>query len=149
MQFYWSFQEYQNYWNRLEFQVNYKKRTLICCSTGEVEESVTRHARILNDDEMLVKIRDICFFGKEVQYHALCRSRYQIKSECFLRQEKQHLGQCNEETPSDWPGKNTRNHLKQFAILLMNQLQNNKVYLLKDFNNFYVAALGDIGGSKY
>ena len=57
--------------DRLEFQVNYKKRTLISCSTVEIEESATCYARILNDEEMLVKIRDTCFIAKEVQYHAL------------------------------------------------------------------------------
>ena len=63
----------------------------------EIEESVTRYARILNDEEMFVKIRDICFIAKEVQCHALCRSRYQMKAEYFLEQEKQHLCQYDEE----------------------------------------------------
>ena len=67
--------------DQLEFQVNYKKRTLSCCSTVEIEESVTHYTRILNDEEMLAKIRAICFDAKDVQYHALCRSRYQIKAE--------------------------------------------------------------------
>ena len=62
--------------DRLEFQVNYKKFSLICCFTLEIEESYSRYSRIVNDEKMLVKIRDICFIAKEVQYHALFRSRY-------------------------------------------------------------------------
>ena len=53
-------------YDRLEFQINYKKWTLICCSTAEIEKSVTRYARILNDEEILVMISDICFIAKEV-----------------------------------------------------------------------------------
>ena len=132
---------------RLEFQVNYKKHTSNFCSTVEIEESVTHYARILNDEEMLVKIRDICFIAKEVQYHALCRSRYQMKAEYFAGQEKQHLGQYDEETPSDWH--QSRETQKTFEIVCdfidESILQNNKVQLLKDLNNLYLPALGDIG----
>ena len=31
--------------------------------------------------KLFFKIRDICFIVKEVQCHAMCRSRYQMKTE--------------------------------------------------------------------
>ena len=108
--------------------------------------------RILNDEEMFVKIRDICFIAKEAQYHALCRSRYQMKAEYFLVQEKQHLRQYDEKTPSDWR-QSRETHKKAFEIVCdfidESILQNNKVHLLKDLNNLYLASLDTIVGSKY
>ena len=101
---------------------------------------------------MLVKISGICFTVKEVQYHALCRSRYQMKAEYLLGQGKQHLGQYDEETPSAWH-QSRETHKKAFEIVCdfieQSISQNNEVHLLKDLNNLYLAALGDIGGSKY
>ena len=75
-----------------------------------------------------------------------------MKAEYFLGQEKQHLGQYDEEKPSDWH-QSRETHQKAFKIVCNfideSILQNNKVHLLKDLNKLYLAALGDIEESRY
>ena len=86
------FEETCLFCDSLGFQINYKKRTLICCFTVEIEESVTQFARMLNDEDIIVKIRDICFIAKEVQYRAYSRYWLEVKDSVLFRKRETTFG---------------------------------------------------------
>ena len=75
-----------------------------------------------------------------------------MKAESFWEQEKQHLGQYNEETLFN-QHLFRATHKKGFEIVCgftdESILQNKKAQLTKDLSKLYLAALGDVGGSKY
>ena len=63
------------------FKYNQKRQQLISVETKSFELNIKEYATVLNDQEMLTKIRNIDFVSKEVKYHGLCRYRYQNRAE--------------------------------------------------------------------
>ena len=137
--------------DRVEFQLNYKKHTLISCTTNEIGLNVSRFAKMLNDEPMLVKIKDVCFVAKEIHYHALCRTRYQMKAEQMSSQDKRSLGHCDGSI-NDWH-LSRQIHKQSFEIVchFIDEfiLQKKEVYMIKELNKLYMAALGDLGGIEF
>ena len=63
------------------FKYNQKRQQLISVETKSFELNIKEYATVLNDQEMLTKIRNIDFVSKEVKCHGLCRYRYQNRAE--------------------------------------------------------------------
>lgn len=55
--------------------------TLVSVETNEFESNVKTYAVLLDDTKMLAKLGDVNFVSKEIQYHAICRTRYQTKAQ--------------------------------------------------------------------
>lgn len=51
---------------------NNKQMKLILCDTRNVEEKKKNYSQLLNDQDMILRTRDIDFIAKEVHYHPCC-----------------------------------------------------------------------------
>ena len=89
---------------------------------------------MLNGEPMLVKIKDVCFVAKEIHYHALCRTRYQMKADQMSSQDKPSLGHCDESI-NDWH-LSRQTHKQSFEIVcdFIDEfiLQKKEVYMIKE-----------------
>ena len=128
------------------------KQTLISCQTEEIQNNIRKYAQWLGDEQMLTKIQDADFIANEVQYHRLCRLRYQKKASSTP------AGKNDEPDSVNCTEKNMWHHTRQVHSLAFeavcsfvdhNAIQNKEVHLLCDLNNLYQAALYEIGGIQF
>ena len=80
------------FWRHDSFMLKGTRRHLSSAQTNEFENNIKMYAHLLEDEEMLLNIRNIGFVEKEVHYHAICRSRYQRKAEASATTEDCKLG---------------------------------------------------------
>ena len=137
---------------KVEIQVKYEKKSLVSCASKEIEANITTYARMKNDQEMLLTVRDITMSSKEVKYHAICRTRYQVEAEAYSRKQKLELGNTCVEEISEW--QHSRNsHQKAFEVVVEfiddNIINRKEIHTMKAVNKIYLAALIDIGGDKF
>ena len=117
------------------------RRHLSSVQTNEFENNIKMYAHLLEDEEMLLNIRNIGFVEKEVHYHAICRSRYQRKAEASATTEDRKLGLGDGIQQTDWQHSRSV-HAKAFAIVCDfvedTILQKKEVYMMKELNNIYL-----------
>ena len=72
------------------------KQSLISVATIKFEENIGTYVRWLEDNELLLRLRNSDFFAKEVMYHVLCRVNYQNKAGRTAMAMKEKLGKETE-----------------------------------------------------
>ena len=137
--------------NKGVIRLRWIRRYLSSASTTDLEQNIIRYATLINDEHMLLRIRDIGFVAKEVHYHRICRTKYQTKALSILETDEKSLG-IEEEHTSDWQqSRNT--HSKAFEVVCdfvkRSISEEKEVHFMKELKQLYQAALCDIGGVAF
>ena len=76
------------------------KQSLISVAIIKFEENIWTYARLLDDNELLLRLGNSDFVAKEVMYHAVCRVNYQNKAGRTAMAMKEKLGKETEGSSS-------------------------------------------------
>ena len=84
--------------------------------------------------------------SKEVKYHAICRTRYQVEEEAYSPKQNLELGNTCVEEIAEW--QHSRNsHQKAFEVVVEfiddNIINRKEIHTMKSVNKMYLAALID------
>ena len=120
------------------------KQKLIQASSTAIQESINRQAKLLNDNEMLLKVQGQDFVSKEVLYHQICRTNYQNRTEKHISSKKLP----NKDIINDTEWHISREiHAHSFESLCSfideSVIENKNVHATSEVNNIYLSILAD------
>ena len=121
---------------------------MVNAETKKFEKKIKEYASIYcihKDNQMLARLGDVDFVAKEIDYHGICRGKYQTQSEQISKKKPAM------KTPSNWHKTRSLHDeaFKSVSRVIEEEIINKEeTYIMNDLNDQYVVIFSDLSAEQ-